>query len=66
MAASRVAGVGSAEVASEVLTKASSYLLAEHGALLAELVRTVMAVEACRRRSISRRRVSTRIYPRRH
>ena len=33
------------EVASEVLTKASSYLLAEHGALLAELVRTVMAVD---------------------
>jgi hypothetical protein len=33
------------EVASELLTKASGYLLAEHGALLAELVRTVMAVD---------------------
>jgi hypothetical protein len=33
------------EVASEALTKASGYLLAEHGALLAELVRTVMAVD---------------------
>jgi hypothetical protein len=34
------------EVASEVLTKASSFLLADRGALLAELVRTVMAVDS--------------------
>jgi len=34
------------EVASEVLTKASSYLLADGGAMLGEVVRTVLAVDS--------------------